>query len=305
MARKYPDNLTGRRFGKWLVLSESTDDKCLCRCDCGNEKRVNRYSLLRGSSKCCGCTKINDLNGQRFGMLTVLRFDHQAPRYGLFWLCRCDCGKEKVIRGSDLMKGTASCGCKQREGRRINDIGERYGRLVVMAFRGQYRDCVCDCGNTVTVLQSSLRTGKTRSCGCLHKETISKLGAAVGVKNCRDTGRYDWHVKINGKRIDLRSSFEVIFAKYLIKHRIRFEYEPERIQLDASTIYIPDFYLPDSDTWVEVKGWASAEWLRKRTMFERTGRHLLVVTDASINSYLDGIRYKTWMKRNKHKYLHP
>ena len=56
-----------------------------------------------------------DLTGQRFGRLTVIerygRIGHQRT-----WLCKCDCGKEKVIRGPVLMRGDAlSCGCYARE----------------------------------------------------------------------------------------------------------------------------------------------------------------------------------------------
>ncbi len=145
--------------------------------------------------------------------------------------------------------------------------------------------------------------GHTQSCGCLQRESISRLGATVGIKNCTAQSKYDWHVKANGKRVVLRSSYEVIFAKYLLKHRIRFEYEPRRIQLAPDTIYIPDFYLPDTDTWVEVKGYASPNWLRKRAMFERAGYKLIVVTGASIDSYLTGIKYNAWMDKNAHKYL--
>ena len=30
--------------------------------------------------------------------------------------------------------------------------------------------CLCECGNTITVDSSYLRSGATRSCGCLHRE---------------------------------------------------------------------------------------------------------------------------------------
>ena len=56
-----------------------------------------------------------DLTGRRFGRLTVLRFAcrHAAS---ILWHCRCDCGQESVIYGSNLRNGfTSSCGCLQRE----------------------------------------------------------------------------------------------------------------------------------------------------------------------------------------------
>jgi hypothetical protein len=53
-----------------------------------------------------------DLTGKRFGKLVVLGRAPSSARERPKWLCRCDCGKEKVIRGHALRAGaTHSCGC--------------------------------------------------------------------------------------------------------------------------------------------------------------------------------------------------
>lgn len=57
-----------------------------------------------------------DLSGQKFGKLTVIKRveDHITPsgQHKQLWLCRCDCGNEKIIRGESLRNGvTMSCGC--------------------------------------------------------------------------------------------------------------------------------------------------------------------------------------------------
>lgn len=64
---------------------------------------------------------------------------------------------------------------------KIDICGERYGKLYVAkevdpmvrpdgkSPRRRY-ECICDCGNTVIVLMDSLRTGNTKSCGCLSRE---------------------------------------------------------------------------------------------------------------------------------------
>lgn len=63
-------------------------------------------------------------------------------------------------------------------GRPPKDItGKRYGRLVAVNLTGD-RDkwrralwlCRCDCGNEVTVAGTALRSGNTKSCGCLQVE---------------------------------------------------------------------------------------------------------------------------------------
>lgn len=55
--------------------------------------------------------KLIDLTGKRFGKLTVIN-RIEDKRNGAWWLCRCDCGKEKVIKGQSLRDGLShSCGC--------------------------------------------------------------------------------------------------------------------------------------------------------------------------------------------------
>lgn len=59
-----------------------------------------------------------DLTGQRVGRWTVLAKAtwHAPSRPSAFWLCRCDCGTERVVSACHLRKGaTKSCGCLHRE----------------------------------------------------------------------------------------------------------------------------------------------------------------------------------------------
>jgi hypothetical protein len=53
-----------------------------------------------------------DLTGQRFGLWTVLAYAGNHPTK---WLCRCDCGSERVVRAGNLKSGISnSCGCDFR-----------------------------------------------------------------------------------------------------------------------------------------------------------------------------------------------
>ncbi len=59
--------------------------------------------------------KFVDLTGQKFGKLTVIE---RAENKGIqpCWLCKCKCGNEKVIMGTNLRRGvTISCGCLRSE----------------------------------------------------------------------------------------------------------------------------------------------------------------------------------------------
>lgn len=69
-----------------------------------------------------------DLTGQRFGRLTVIRYDH-SEHDGVHWLCKCDCGTEKVLAGYSLRRGsTRSCGCLANEMRAAGAEHMRQGR---------------------------------------------------------------------------------------------------------------------------------------------------------------------------------
>lgn len=57
--------------------------------------------------------------------------------------------------------------------------GNRYGRLVVVEKKGKTKKrmitwlCLCDCGKKKIISGYSLRSGNTKSCGCLLAETAS------------------------------------------------------------------------------------------------------------------------------------
>jgi len=72
--------------------------------------------------------------------------------------------------------------------RLIDRTGQRFGRWVVVSLSarrsssgGALWNCVCDCGNRVTVQAHDLATGHTTSCGCGRRKarkTIVQYSAA-------------------------------------------------------------------------------------------------------------------------------
>ena len=64
--------------------------------------------------------KFKNLLGQQFGELTVIDLYPQSDVHGRSWLCRCSCGLEKVVRGSNLVRGhTKSCGFPKEHNNRL------------------------------------------------------------------------------------------------------------------------------------------------------------------------------------------
>ena len=59
-----------------------------------------------------------DLVGKRYGRWTVLeQRKNESVKWPItYWLCRCDCGTEKLVCGQTLKNGESkSCGCWNRE----------------------------------------------------------------------------------------------------------------------------------------------------------------------------------------------
>lgn len=120
------------------------------------------------------------LIGMRFGKLTAIKVDHKKRQN--YWKCRCDCGQYTVVGTRDLQSGnTKSCGCLRRVPQSEDMTGRRFDRLVVTGRssgntkRRAFWRCKCDCGNVCTVMGKLLRSGMTRSCGCLQIEHCHKI----------------------------------------------------------------------------------------------------------------------------------
>lgn len=90
----------------------------------------------------------------------------------------------------------------------INLIGNRYGRLTVIARAGsKYTGvktrqkvacwlCACTCGNQTIVIAQNLKSGNTKSCGCLSKELKSKrLKFDPRMKHTKDFVDSNGHLK--------------------------------------------------------------------------------------------------------------
>lgn len=134
-----------------------------------------------------------DITGRRYGSWVVLGRDesrsYTRTRKTTYWLCRCDCGAEKSVRGQHLRKGiTTSCGCRFTG---LDLTGLRFGRLVAFSIarrssRGVvYWSCRCDCGGSAEVSSENLRVGQTTSCGCYQRERASEANFRHGLCDSR------------------------------------------------------------------------------------------------------------------------
>ena len=195
-------DLTGQKFSMLTVIEldktendhRSNSAKWICKCDCGNIVSVWSQALTKGLQKSCGCynkssaSKSNyvNLKGMKFGRLTVIKRmpktltsgGHQLIKY----LCRCDCGNERVVDGGSLKDGTTqSCGCLNREissRQSLIDFTNKTIDMITVLYRiddyvkpsgGRVPKwfCKCKCGNNVELTSEQIKHTPYLSCGCV------------------------------------------------------------------------------------------------------------------------------------------
>lgn len=71
--------------------------------------------------------QLKDMTGQRFGRLVVRERAPTAPgKYNTPWVCDCDCGGTKTVRGQHLRdEKIRSCGCLHREN--VRTVNKTHG----------------------------------------------------------------------------------------------------------------------------------------------------------------------------------
>jgi hypothetical protein len=118
-------------------------------------------------------------------------------------------------------------------GRVIDEVGNRYGRWLVLKRAGQSKAgqtvwlTECDCGQQGKVLAGNLRSGRSRSCGCLQREGLAARATTHGmrgypeymvwldmVKRCENPKAANFH-NYGGRGIEVcpqwRKSFETFY----------------------------------------------------------------------------------------------
>ena len=189
------EDLRGQKFGKLMVLYRVAKPKHVksrivywkCKCDCGNFKITSSQNLKAGHTISCGCAYVGgghfiDETGNKYGRLTVIEKikREKGDKTHTKWRCKCDCGNEIIADIATLRDGRVqSCGCLNKERNQElftvdMPIGSKFGLLTVISKAPSEDKCArwvcqCECGNTIIVKGVNLRSGNTKSCGCLKK----------------------------------------------------------------------------------------------------------------------------------------
>lgn len=121
--------------------------------------------------------QIKDLTGMVFGRLTAVKQDGFTKHRLSKWLCKCECGNEKVVISGNLRSGTTtSCGCYAKEV--TLNIFEKHGMTGTPEFYS-WQDILKRCGgNTDKAKRDYVDRGIT-----VHddfKDSFEKFYAEIG-----------------------------------------------------------------------------------------------------------------------------
>jgi hypothetical protein len=118
----------------------------------------------------------------------------------------------------------------------------------------------------------------------INKNRLHKVSNAIkeGWKT-RNFAKLLHAKKIKYNNIWMRSTWEVAYAKYLDKNKVKWLYESKTFDL-GNTTYTPDFYLPKSDTYVEIKGYLRTNAKKKIKLFKKLFKDLVVLNKQDLES---------------------
>lgn len=189
--KKYNDSdILNKRFGRLTALNIIKDPgkkhKIECLCECGVRKLIDKYALINGKIRSCGCLQSESaralnkkpiLPGTRFGKWKVIEEDlKRNEEIGrTHYICECECGTIKTLSREILIKHkSSSCGCiRKRE--RESFVGKIIGNLRILSLSPNEPGkcfCHCACGNFCTAELKYIKAGLVKSCGCLAKNPV-------------------------------------------------------------------------------------------------------------------------------------
>jgi hypothetical protein len=231
--------------------------------NCGKEISLN-------ATFCHSCAQLGKRN-HAFGK-------HSYNFQGSLNYCCTDCGN--LISKPTALNGGGRCKSCSRKGKLSwNWKYIKYGKNNP-CFKGGLPKCI-DCGKKLSAYHVKL-------CKTCENKRRWKIGTYKNIYGLAPS----WKI-FTYKAINFKSSWEWLFAKWLDLSGVKWKYEPKAFELvinKKETTYTPDFYLPELDLWIEIKGWWRKKSKAKFNKFCKSyPKEYIKVVNRSILCKLTGV----------------
>lgn len=213
-------DITGKTFNELTALEciDSSTRQWMWMCSCGKTCIARKNDVISGRKKSCGHLSNRGgatINiGDTFGEWTVIQ--DIGDRH---FLCRCSCGTERSIHSYDLRKGKSkSCGHstkgKSANGRK-DMTGQKIGEWTVGNYLGNgLYECTCSCGTVKQLKGTYLRTGQSKSCGCISNKFKDLTGKQFGEWTVlKFLGNYAWECRCSCGEIKSVATYDLMNSK--------------------------------------------------------------------------------------------
>lgn len=182
------------------------------------------------------------------------------------------CGKE--CKNSNSLRNHERL-CKDNPDKQLSSFIE-YNKNVQKGNRSVWNKGLTK-ETDVRVLRSALkRAGKSGLKGGLNPSKRADVRKKISESCLKRSSEGTWHTSlakdhhIQYKGQDFHSTWEVAYAKYLDTLNIKWERAKQRflyVYKNKNHYYTPDFYLPDTDEYVEIKGYRTGKDYAKWKQF--------------------------------------
>lgn len=229
-------------------LTKETDERVKKNAEAIKEALSNIPEDTREKLRESGRKNVKFAEGWNLGLTkeTDPRVAKNAENISISWNNKSE--EELKIFGEKISKIKTGISLSPEHKAKIGRKGER--RSPKSEFKKGIRSCI------EYEFQKGLVPWNKDKHGYFSEEVLEKLrnlpsypgsGYGKGAWYYTSCQGYKW----------LRSSYEIAFAEYLDQNNILWYYEPKTFSMiinSKKTVYIPDFFLPEFNKFIEVKG---------------------------------------------------
>lgn len=198
--------------------------------------------------------------------------------------CSKECKNENSLRNHERL-------CKENPNRQFTPFHDR--KFQILNAGNQYTKAIrlgLEAPQVSEATKEKIRKANLSRTKEWNKENGKKISKSVRKKVREGTWHTSLakHMHINYNGVDLHGSWELAYAKHLDSNKIRWIRNKDSFSYmfeGKERKYTPDFYLVDTDEYIEIKGYKTEKDIAKWSQFPRH-RKLIVLMKEDLKHLL-------------------